>query len=295
LGGAPGTRTPPRASRLSPPPPPATPSEATPGRAYLPFTVLAFAFAAAGCKDKKGSGAPAVAPPAQPGPGDGGTPPGRPKNPSGEPDFKLTPAEFRAEFARDGRGADQKFRGKVIELDGVVASVGQDTFDRKPGVFLKAEGTNTVFCATADPRPWEKVAPGASARLRGTLPSSISYQSPALADARVIDAGGSKVQSLTAAELTKEFLADPAGTRAKYDKRAVALGGEITDARIAAGDDMIVRLKGERGTTVVVSIKKHGLEGARPGRRLKVFGDLNIPPAGAKELFLYASAPAELK
>ncbi len=112
---------------------------------------------------------------------------------------------------------------------------------------------------------------------------------------QIIDAGGSKTQSLTAAQLTKEYLADANGTKTKYDKKAVSLEGEITDARIAAGDDMIVRLKGDQGTTIVVSIKKQGLEGAKPGQKLKVFGELNIPPAGQKELYLYASALSELK
>ncbi len=137
-------------------------------RSYLLLTsaILAVALTSAGCKDKKGGPTPSDgSSPDQPksgGPGSGG-----PRVSSGAPDFTMTPAEYRAEFARDGKGAGEKFRNKVIELNGVVAIVGQDPFEKKPGIFLKAEGEWTVFCATTDPQPWQKVTPGATVKLRG--------------------------------------------------------------------------------------------------------------------------------
>jgi hypothetical protein len=261
----------------------------------LPAMILTFALAAtAGCKKKSDSGSSDGTTSDGTKSGTDGTKSGGPKGLTGAPDFTMTPAEFRAEFAKDGKAADQKFRNQTIQLNGVVTIVGKDPFGEKAGIYLKAEGEWSVFCTTADPQPWTKVAPGATVKVKGTLPSAISYQNPTLDGVQIIDAGGSKSQSLTAAQLTKEFLADPNGTKAKYDKKAVSLEGEIIETK-PVGSDMIVRLKGEQGTVVIVSISKKGLENAKAGQKIKVFGDLNIPPAGAKDLFLYASALAELK
>jgi hypothetical protein len=263
-------------------------------RLLITSVALAVALAAAGCKKKSDSGSSDGTTSDGTKSGTDGTKSGGPKGPAGAPDFTISPAEFRAEFAKDGKAADQKFRNKTIQLNGVVTIVSKDPFGEKAGIYLKAEGEWSVFCATADPQPWTKVAPGATMKVKGKLPGAISYQNPTLDDVQIIDAGGSKSQSLTAAQLTKEFLADPKGTKDKYDKKPVSLEGEIVETK-PVGSDMIVRLKGEQGTVVIVSISKKGLENAKPGQKIKVYGDLNIPPAGAKDLFLYANALSELK
>jgi hypothetical protein len=247
---------------------------------------LLLIIASGGCKKSdSGSGGSSTDEPK----GDG------PKGASGAPDISISPAEFRAEFARNGQAAMQKFKGKVIELTGVVAGVGQDPFERAPGISLKADGMWTVSCVTTDPKPWLTVSPGSTVKLKGTLPTAITFEHPTLANCQVTSSGG-KPPFVTATQLTKECASDIKAAHAKYNEKWVNLEGEILNTNPPAGNDMIVRLKGEEGYTINCAIDKRGLESAKPSQKLKVFGNLFIPDApGQKVLFIYASALTELK
>ncbi len=212
---------------------------------------------------------------------------------SGKPDFSLDPAAWRSDW-KDGQAALQKYQGKVIELKGVVARIGDDTISRGPTIYLKAEGAWTVRCITADKRPWLKVVPGSTIKVKGILPNAISFQDPHLAEAVVTDPGAAKPEFVTAQQITKAVVADRKAAKEKYHEKWVNLEGEIIDAKIVAGNDMIVRLKGDADAIVNCSIVKTGLENARPGQKVKVFGQLNIVDIG-NVVYLYASGLTELK
>ena len=69
-----------------------------------------------------------------------------------------------------------------------------------------AQFTHTINVLWGDVNADHVVNALDEAVVRGTLPGALSYQNPALADVQIIDAGGSKAQSLTASQLTTAYL-----------------------------------------------------------------------------------------
>lgn len=212
-----------------------------------------------------------------------------------KPEVSTDPASFRAEFKANGQAASQKYFGKTIEMTGIVARMGDDPFDKGPFISLKAEGEWTVSCATTDEKPWLTVMPGSKIKLKGKLPRGLSYQNPTIAECVVIE-NGPKPETTTAVKLTKTYATNRKAAKEKYREKWVNLEGEIIDAKVVAGNDMIVRLKGDGDLIVNCSIVKNGLEAAKPGQTVKVFGQLNVADADSvKVVYIYATALTELK
>ena len=106
----------------------------------------------------------------------------------------------------------------------------------------------------------------------------------------------SAMKPTTAVKLTKTYATNRKAAKEKYREKWVNLEGEIIDAKVVAGNDMIVRLKGDGDLIVNCSIVKNGLEAAKPGQTVKVFGQLNVADADSvKVVYIYATALTELK
>jgi hypothetical protein len=133
-----------------------------------------------------------------------------------KPDFSLTAKAFAEEFQGDEKAvkaAEAKYRSKVIELSGVVGTVGYDS-DGKPWLSFPA-----LLCYTEDKEPWRKVMPGQTAKIRGKLLQSKHPRLAALlVDCVISEVSGSEPPTVTAAELGKEYAADPAATAKKYQR-----------------------------------------------------------------------------
>jgi hypothetical protein len=200
-----------------------------------------------------------------------------PRNPNepqelGEPHVRLDAADWYAECKKD-RDAIRKYRNKVIELTGTVASI-RDSFGRVTVCLLAApDGSVEVQCFTTDLRPWLKVAPGSKIKVRGKIPD-ISLVGD-LGSVVIVEAGPSPATSVTAAQVARDFLADRKAAVAKYNQKWVHLEGEITQAKADR-----VTLRGEQDVTVVclfnIGGEYDGIKALKQGTRAKLFGQLGL-------------------
>ena len=87
------------------------------------------------------------------------------KNPNtllnlGKPDASFDAAAWFELCKKDFKGTGEKYRGKVIELTGVVANLGEEFDNLSFNLRVDPKGGfERVRCMSADPRPWLKVAP----------------------------------------------------------------------------------------------------------------------------------------
>src|SRR5262245_2375033 len=66
------------------------------------------------------------------------------------PDFSLTSKQFSEEYDKEEKAAEAKYKGKVIELSGLIIGMGRNVME---DVFLKLEGSKNdhsgVYCFMA--------------------------------------------------------------------------------------------------------------------------------------------------
>src|SRR4051812_47908876 len=105
--------------------------------------VAAFA-ALVGCGKKNADEPPQQQPTPNPTPGPGPQPKGTSLGP---PDFALTAPEFHKEFEANSAAAEAKYRGKVIEIRGVVGFITRDDDNEKNSkVMLDLPEDSTPSC-----------------------------------------------------------------------------------------------------------------------------------------------------
>ena len=187
-------------------------------------------------------------------------------------DFSLTAEELQAEYQRDEQAAEKKYKGKIIELSGVVKAVYNDA----PGIIglVAAKRTLGFPCVMIEKEPWARVAPGQTVKLRG--PWAPYGEHPALYDCVIVEAGPNPAVVLTAAKLADEYAADPDGVTKKYSGKPIILSGEVVENK---NDDKgrIVRLKATKKVRIELgygpAFEKRGAK-LMVGQTVKVFGEL---------------------
>lgn len=236
-------------------------------RASRPSLLLIAALFMAGCS---GGGRPAAADENK----DGDTKPKKdqlppqdrqpPVSPKGndlrlvKPDFILAASELGAEGQKNGGGPTrEKYKGKVIELSGVVRWVRRDR-DHPERVLLWLYGAtksplDMLRCVSRDPTPWKEVTPGQTVTIRGKSPDPKYDGNVALVNCAIVEAIGPRVPSLTAAQVSSEYRADPVGFSRKYDENGLILSGEIARTDLVANGQLLsVVLKTPEGGPRVV-------------------------------------------
>src|SRR5688500_763116 len=122
------------------------------------LTAFVGALALAGCGEKKTDAPKAEG---DPKPAEPGSPP--PKEPTeslanAKPEAAFTAKELKGEHKKDAFFLISKYPGKVVEVTGVVTSVG---LDRPNGSLLLdcGEQFEWLRCPVLDKQPWKKVLP----------------------------------------------------------------------------------------------------------------------------------------
>jgi tRNA_anti-like len=145
----------------------------------------------------------------------------------GKPAFTLASKEFVAEFIKDQKAAQDKYKDKVVELTGKVVGFGANP----DGVaFLTLEGPDPLkpdgaVCATTDSRPWKKAVPGQKVKIKGKVDSST--QGAHLRYCVVQSVSGEPAVRLTANALSREYATDIEAAKSKYRNKWIILSGEI--------------------------------------------------------------------
>jgi hypothetical protein len=195
--------------------------------------------------------------------------------PLGKPDFVLAATAWSAEFDKDSDSASQKYRGKVIELSGVVERVADDPNGAGVFVSLQTPG-DPIRCFTKERKPWKRVSPGSKVKLLGRADDS----GRDLHSAEIAEAGPNPGIVISARQLSKEFAADRKSAKKKFDEKYASIEGEIVGKASGATDTMTLMLQGERNISVQCtfagSANSRALHKAKEGQRVSVFGRLSL-------------------
>lgn len=194
---------------------------------------------------------------------------------SAKPDFSLSAEDFMKEFKASESDARKKYKGKVIELSGEVTGIGRN-ISGEDSISLKAPDLLGMMCFTAMEEPWTKAVPGQKVKLKGKL----GEYGAVLIYCVFTDPGKYAGVEMTAAELAKEYAADPDATSKKYNDKYLILSGEVEKKEYNSAGAVSVYLKApESKVRVAVSFTAFEKELSRkikPGKPLKVIGQYSL-------------------
>jgi uncharacterized protein (DUF1330 family) len=198
------------------------------------------------------------------------------------PDFSLKAETYYDDYQRDKQAAFKKYFGKVVELSGVVESMGQDPRAGRSFIHLRAsEATHGVQCITLDPEPWATVSPGQTVRLKGTWPKETAVSTATLGDCVFVKKGPNPAIAISAVDLAKEYAADKDAAIKKYENKYLIVDGEIVHKEtISKRGTVTVALTGDGGVrvacffTFVESVQSKPLQ---VGQRIKLIGTFVKP------------------
>jgi hypothetical protein len=202
----------------------------------------------------------------------------------GKADLVVTPAEWRADFKKDAQAAKAKYKGKVIEMSGVVDSARPDPFGAPVG-FIDLEVANDfagVRCVLKDPKPWKKVSPGSKVTVRGKSSDVVSGD---LNPCEIVEAGPNPGVVISATELAKQFAADRSAAQKKYDDKWAYVKGEVIERTKSEGCAVLLKLKGDGDIIVTCCFGeayKFTADKVKSGSKVDIYGRLSINP-GPKE------------
>jgi hypothetical protein len=162
---------------------------------------------------------------------------------------KVEPEAYAAEVKKDEKAAAGKYKGKTIEMTGVVQGVhrnfGGDVFLSLPS---KTAGALGVSCFLKDKDVFGKVVKGQRVTVRGRYPDlAIGFQ---ILDCVVTEKGPSPALTYTAADMVAEWAKDRAAAAKKWDGKTVIVSGEVTGTKANDVGAISVYLKAPGGQRV---------------------------------------------
>jgi hypothetical protein len=191
-----------------------------------------------------------------------------------KPDFTLTAKEFGGEYKKDKKSFETKYKGKVVELKGVVRKVGRDPFGSTEARLYLEEAFDIV-CSTADKNPWRRALPGQKIRLKGRVPKWKIANRGVLFGCVISDVSGPPPPTLTADELGKQYGTDRAGTSGKYNGKFIILTGET--AKVEKGGILstavVFKTMGKPQVSALFFGFAHKADALKSGDKIKVLGE----------------------
>ncbi len=233
---------------------------------------------------------PTTPPNGGPGPGAGGKSGNAPK-PLGDAVFKLSSRDFVGEFKKDGKAAHMKYKGKTVEVTGVLWAVGSDPVG-DPVIFIESEPKKVEFMTAlmAERYPGKLMAPGQTVTVKGrVLPD---FPRAHLLDAEVVKVEGEKAQAFTADTLQAEFAKGHDAAAKKHENKWVTLSGEIEKVELNDVKAATVVLKTTgKGPRVAArfSADERRNTAFKSGQKIEVIGQLSPLTVDEKEVGLFTA------
>jgi hypothetical protein len=188
------------------------------------------------------------------------------------PDLVLTADQLGKEFNEDRKVTREKYKGKLIELTGVVRSFAWNNA-RQALIYFDVKGDIVNFpCLSTEKEPWLKVTPGQKVRLKAMfLPET------ALGDISVgpiLEVTGEPAPILTAEGLAKEYEMNREAAHKKYakisgERNAVVFTGVVTEVVPDMGGGEVYLQTGSR-LRMSGFFVKWDEQKLRPGMKVKV-------------------------
>jgi hypothetical protein len=227
-------------------------------------------------KDKGGSGTPADKT-------ESGTPP-KMDLAKAKADFTMDADAWQAEWKKDREAAMKKYKGKIVELTGVVDKPSDDPYCKVGYIWLKVKKDILgPRCALDDPAPWLKVGPGCTIKIKGVVPDF--GLSGDLYPCAIVESSPNTGLAITAGQLAKDFAADKKAAEGKYHNKWLIVEGELTGkepSKIDEGRFVYLTLKGDGDVSVRCYVAnntdelKKANESLKVGQKVKVCGEAQI-------------------
>jgi hypothetical protein len=191
-----------------------------------------------------------------------------------KPDFTLAATELAEEYRAGKSAANKKYKGKVLEVTGIIRDIGRDAGgEKRPYLELGTDANEnaSVFCYTADREPWQHHAPGQKVTLKGRWPDFLVVAT--LVESVVTESVGGKVSEITAEQLSDEFSSGDG--EEKYDGKRLFVSGTIADKEERPQLDAIyVQLRADGNYFVYClfnSLEKDVVKKLNAGEKIRVF------------------------
>jgi hypothetical protein len=190
------------------------------------------------------------------------------------PDFSMTAEKFVAEYKENRPAADQKYKGKVVQLTGTVRFFSENSYGPIVSLTAGKEAFGAV-CFTANEEPWALAVPGQEVKLKGRMTPSGFGDEPLLMDCVLVDPAPTQAIGTTAEALAQEHATDPEAAAKKYHEKYLIVSGEIESKDVNGFGRVTIVLKGDGKTAISCLIDAVADPTARKlkvGQKLKMYG-----------------------
>jgi hypothetical protein len=202
------------------------------------------------------------------------------------PAFTVTAIGITEEFAKNAASAEKKYAGKLIEVEGTVKSVKQNSVQRNASLYLVGYAkageplAREVNCEIkkALVGPVGLLGKGQKVRIKGKF-ASASGGNVTLTDAEYEELTPSSVPRRTADALAKEFAQDTNEAVKKYVDKEVIVEGTIADLIDKAGDHS-VKLAVSGKIPVSCTLDEDEFKTLKKGDKVKIKGEVDRLPSG---------------
>jgi hypothetical protein len=189
----------------------------------------------------------------------------------GQPDFVLTAEEFAKEWETSPKAAWEKYKGRIVELSGVVHSVWYGLITLDSG----ADHRETVSCFTVDKEPFASVSGGQTVKIKGTCVPQLGQCQ--FHGCVIMQTGPAVVLVVKSADLGKEFDTDAEVAEKKYVKKYLIVSGPVEETSEKDGWFDLAGA-GVRIRCGYAPIDAHRFASAKKGQTVKVYGECHFSP-----------------
>jgi hypothetical protein len=226
-----------------------------------------------------------------------------------KPDFKLTPEALAREFEKDAKAATARYKGKVLELEGIVWNASKIVSFSGDGIDLSSrakgdKGTDGIYLINCKivPAQLEKawwLERGQKVKVTGVL-SAIGKVSLGLTECQFTELEKSPLLKFTAEQLTSDFIMDEKAAEKKCSDtggsgKYIVVEGVVADRTTEKGPGGLelhmVKFKGKGPYVVSCRFKKDDWEKVKKGDSLIVKGTFSKYDKAGKAVQLYLAFP----
>jgi len=193
------------------------------------------------------------------------------------PAFTMTAVDFFAECQKDPQAAGEGFKGKVIELSGVVYAAFPDSAEKGGLVYLKTpEGQGDVLCVTQEKQPWARALPGSRVRIRGKW-----HKPNVLTSCVIVELVPIPATVISAQRLALEWADDEQTTKEKYQDKWLFVDGEVVNSTFSKSEGGLLVLKGDKAVEIrcAFGTMYETPQPVKVGEHIKVVGRADVSPS----------------
>jgi hypothetical protein len=203
------------------------------------------------------------------------------KSPPGKPDFTLTAEEFTSEFLADAKAADEKYKGKVVEITGNTRLIGGSYRDGVKTVHItldgvqKKGGADTLISIRVRPEFHKaalEMSKNQKVQIIGEYEDWSLGFSAGVSNATLKVYGKSQLFDISAADLAAEFTRDAKAAINKYADKEMVVEGEVEEVTFKSGRHY-AKLKGDGTTRISLGVVPEDVPMLKKGRIVRLRGE----------------------